>query len=297
MRTPVAFLIFNRPDTTKRVFEAIRQAKPSKLLVVADGPRKNRPDDKKKCADARAVIERVDWDCQVLTNYSDTNLGCKQRVSSGLDWVFSQVEEAIIIEDDCIPHLSFFRFCEELLEYYRDEEKVWHIAGTNLTPISDLKSSFLFSRLVPIWGWATWKRAWQHYDIEMKLWSKYKHSEDLKYFGSQQQNVYQVFENNYHSLIDTWDGQWAFSCVAHQSLSIIPKTNLVTNIGFRSDATHTKGKSKFASIPVRGLDFPLVKPLNMIPNQEFDEKFLSFLNGSEFSLVSKIKQLIRKTVL
>ena len=115
IRTPVAFLVFNRPDTTERVFEAIRLARPPKLLVVADGPRAHRPDDDTKCQATRAIIERVDWPCEVLKNYSEANLGCRTRVSSGLDWVFSTVEEAIILEDDCLPHPTFFRFCEELL--------------------------------------------------------------------------------------------------------------------------------------------------------------------------------------
>ena len=131
MRTPVAFLIFNRPDATRRVFESIRDAKPPLLLVVADGPRPDRPDDSRACAEARSLIDRVDWNCEVRTNYSDVNLGCGKRVSSGIDWVFQQVEEAIILEDDCVPDPTFFRFCEELLEKYRHDERISEIGGVN----------------------------------------------------------------------------------------------------------------------------------------------------------------------
>lgn len=131
LKTPVAFIVFKRPDTTEKVFEVIRKAKPPKLLVIADGPRAYRPGEAENCAATRAIIERVDWECEVLKNYSDINLGCKQRVSSGLNWLFDLVEEAIILEDDCLPHLSFFRFCQELLTYYRDEQQITSISGQN----------------------------------------------------------------------------------------------------------------------------------------------------------------------
>ncbi|MBD2254575.1 glycosyltransferase family 2 protein [Nostoc parmelioides] len=293
--TPVAFFIFNRPDLTAQVFEAIRQAKPHKLLVVADGARF--PEEEEKCLKTRQVIKNVDWDCEVLTNFSDTNLGCKYRVSSGLDWVFSQVEKAIILEDDCLPEPSFFAFCEELLEYYYNHEQIMHLAGTNLIPQPHLNTSFLFSRLVPIWGWATWRRAWNHYDIEMKLWNKYKTENDIYYFGKQANNVYNVFESNYLNQIDSWDGQWAFNCVANQGLTIIPKINLIKNIGFREDGTHTKAASHICSIPVQSIDLPLIKPLETIPNKEFDEKFLEFSNRpNPPSLTKSLKNLVKNWI-
>jgi hypothetical protein len=159
VNTPIAFFIFNRPDTTARVFEAIRQAQPSKLLVVADGPRSTRPGEAEKCAATRAIIDQVDWECEVLTNYSDVNLGCRHRVSSGLDWVFEQVEEAIILEDDCLPHPTFFRFCEELLEWYRHDHRIVAISGDNFqNGHQSGEFSYYFSRYVHIWGWATWRR-------------------------------------------------------------------------------------------------------------------------------------------
>jgi hypothetical protein len=184
IKTPVAFLVFNCPDTTIRVFEEIRCARPPKLLVVADGPRADRPGEADKCQAVRAVIETVDWPCEVLKNYSDVNLGCKIRVSSGLDWVFEQVEEAIILEGDCLPHPTFFRFCEELLETYRDDERIGMISGDNFQfGRKRGDASYYFSRYNHIWGWASWRRAWQHYDRNMAIWPKFRDDHWLNGFG------------------------------------------------------------------------------------------------------------------
>jgi hypothetical protein len=171
LSTPVAFIIFNRPDTTARVFEAIRRAEPPQLLIVADGPRVDRPSDVERCAAARAVIERVDWDCEVLTNYAEANMGLADRVSSGLDWVFSLCDRAIVLEDDCLPDPSFFRFCDELLDRYRDDERVMAISGDNFQlGRRRTRYSYYLSRYNHCWGWATWRRGWQHYDHRMQLW-------------------------------------------------------------------------------------------------------------------------------
>lgn len=279
MKSPVVLLVFNRPDTSRQVFETIRQAKPPKLLVVADGPRPHKPGEAEKCAEVRSIINTVDWDCEVITNYADTNLGCKLRISSGLDWVFSLVKEAIILEDDCLPDLSFYRFCDELLEAYRYDSQVMHIGGTNLNPINSLDSSFLYSRLVPIWGWATWRRAWQYYDIDMQLWPSYRELSDIDYFGTEAKEVYRAFQANYCHQVDSWDGQWVFSCLVNNGLSLIPKTNLVKNIGFSKDATHTTKTPSYASTPIHPLDFPLKVPETKSPNQEFDQQYLRILNN------------------
>ena len=162
LRTPVALLIFNRPDTTERVFNAVAKARPSKLLVVADGPRDSRPGEAARCEQTRAIIKRVDWDCEVITNFADRNMGCKLRVSSGIDWIFEQVEEAIILEDDCLPDPSFFRFCDEMLERYRDNERVGMVSGGNLQFGRHRGTgSYYFSKYTHIWGWASWRRAWK----------------------------------------------------------------------------------------------------------------------------------------
>jgi hypothetical protein len=295
LTTPVVLLIFNRPDLTRILFTSVARARPKKLLVVADGPRT--ADEADKCRQCRAIVEKVDWDCEVLTNFSKSNLGCKRRVSSGLDWAFSEVEEAIILEDDCFPHPTFFRFCQELLDFYRTDPKVMHIAGFNLSPIPKMDASFLFSRLVPISGWASWSRAWQHNDLEMKQWPEYKQSDDLLYFGGQRDYVCRSFEGVFSGGVDTWDTQWAYSCTINYGLSIIPKTNLVRNLGFRPDATHTTGSDWRASIPVQGLRFPLRMPKNMNPDPTFDERYLGLLSGDispPSSLVTRFNRLGRR---
>jgi hypothetical protein len=164
LTTPVAFFIFNRPDTTEQVFSEIVRVKPHKLLVIADGPRSERQGEAEKCSQARSIIDRVNWDCEILTNFSEINLGCKVRVSSGIDWVFEHVEEAIILEDDCLPDPTFFRYCQVMLDHYRNDQRIGMISGDNFqNGIKRNMDSYYFSRYVHIWGWATWRNRWQNY--------------------------------------------------------------------------------------------------------------------------------------
>lgn len=239
--SPVIFCIFNRPDLTEQVFKKIREAKPRILLVVADGPRT--AEEVTRCHEVRKIIEMVDWDCQVLTKYSDHNLGCGRCISSGLDWAFSIVEEAIILEDDCLPAPSFFPFCQSLLEYYRNDERIMHISGNNFQHcISRTDSSYYFSKYSHNWGWATWRRAWKYYDYEMKSWLEFKRMEMIETVC---ENIFEqlkwtiIFDQVHEGKIDTWDYQWLFTCWLNNGFSIIPNVNLVSNIGFGSDATHT----------------------------------------------------------
>ncbi len=274
LNTPVAFLIFNRPDTTAMVFEAIRQARPPQLLVVADGPRANRPEEEPLCQATRAVIEGVDWPCEVLTNYSDVNLGCKTRVSSGLDWVFSNVDEAIILEDDCLPHPTFFRFCEELLERYRDDDRVMMIAGTNkLFGRRSISTSYYFSRYVHVWGWASWKRAWKYYDVGMKAWPEIRDGGSLNGIFREKRVArywHRMFERVYHGGVDTWDYQWTFACLIQNGVTILPNVNLISNIGFGSMATHTQGRSVYAGMKTESMLFPLKHPVSLIRDEQAD---------------------------
>jgi len=265
MKTPVALIIFNRPDCTAQVLEAIAQAKPEKLLVVADGPRQNRPDDVEKCAATRAVIERVDWDCEVLTNYSDVNLGCRNRPVTGINWIFEQVEEAIIFEDDCLPHPSFFPFCAELLERYRHDQRVMMIGGINF--LGEWKSpfqSYYFSLLGGTWGWATWRRAWQLNDPEIKVWPQVLDARVLEQlFPNPRHFAYwrDIFQQAYNGFLeDVWDYQWLFTCWINGGYRLFPEVNLVSNIGFREDATHTFGDHPLANMPTREITFPLKHP-------------------------------------
>ncbi|HEX2999901.1 MAG TPA: glycosyltransferase family 2 protein, partial [Armatimonadota bacterium] len=252
LQAPVVFIIFNRPEPTKKVFAAIAAAKPKKLFIVADGPRPNRIEDVEKCQLARAVTESVDWECEVHRNYAETNMGCGKRIASGLDWVFSQVEEAIIIEDDCVPTLSFFWFCQELLARYHDDTRVMQISGDNFNShIQWTPYSYYFSELSHNWGWATWRRTWQHFDLYMKLWPEIKSAELLKCSSSNLEYRWltRLFTHRYSNPFDNWDEQLLFCCRIQNGLTIMPSKNLVTNIGSGMDSTHTGLNNHYVNVP------------------------------------------------
>lgn len=276
LNTPVAFIIFNRPDTTERVFTEIAKAKPPKLLVVADGPRAKRVGEAEKCAATRAIIKRVDWDCEVLTNFSEVNLGCKLRVSSGIDWVFEQVEEAIILEDDCLPDPTFFRFCQELLERYRDDQRIGMISGDNFQ-FGNRQSddSYYFSKYVHIWGWATWRDRWtKSYDVTLAKWPRVRDEARLAdMVGEKREAAFwqKIFERVHRGEIDTWDYQWVFANWVEGRINILPSVNMVSNIGFSEDATHTTGASDLANLATEPTDFPLKHPLGVFKNIQADQ--------------------------
>jgi hypothetical protein len=274
LKKPVVFIIFNRPDTTARVFQEIARAKPEKLLVIADGPRADRPGEAEACFQARAVVEQgLDWDCEVLVNYADRNLGCKKRVSSGLNWAFDQVEEAIILEDDCLPDATFFRFCSELLDRYRDETRVFMISGDNFQLGKKRTSdSYYFSQLTHIWGWASWRRAWRLYDSEMSQWAGMRDSDwllhvlkDRKWADHWQMLFDVTFRNG-----QTWDYQLQFACWLNQMLAIQPDRNLISNIGFGEQATHTSEASWVAGLATVSMRFPLQHPTSIVQNSAAD---------------------------
>lgn len=274
LNTPVALIIFNRPATTERTFAEIAKARPPKLLVIADGPRPDRIGEAARCSATRAIVERVDWPCEVLTNYSDVNLGCKYRVSSGLDWVFEQVPEAIILEDDCLPEPTFFRFCEELLVRYRHDERVAMISGDNFQfGQNRVDASYYFSRYTHIWGWASWRRAWKHYSVNASEWPGLQDSkwlETLFETASEQKYWENIFQAVYKGKIDTWDYQWMMTSWIKGMTSIIPNANLISNIGFGVDATHTFGNSIFDRMSVDAMRFPLQHPMLPIANKDAD---------------------------
>lgn len=225
LNTPIAFLIFRRPDLTARVFAAIRQAQPRQLFIVADGARNE--EENLLCQQARAVTEVIDWDCEVFRNYANENLGCRKRVSSGLDWVFAQVEEAIILEDDCLPHPSFFRYCQELLDYYREDERIWCISGDNFQDGQWRgDGSYYFSNFNHCWGWASWRRAWNKYDHDLANWEKFR---DRQYLNSILDSELEIkyWQNTFEQLYETgkpntWDYPWTFTCWQNSGLTILP---------------------------------------------------------------------------
>lgn len=314
LETPVVLIVFQRPDLTAKLLEVVRQVRPSKLLVIADAPRANRAGEAEKCAAVRAIIDRIDWDCEVLKNYAEVNLGCGLRIATGLDWVFDRVEEAIILEDDCIPHPSFFYFCEELLEKYRHDPKVMTICGTKLndnnaigflSSYNPLAPSYYFSQYFGTWGWATWRRAWQHFDFEMKRFPELLARDWFSQFfpnkreaGYWQRELEEVYRKAH-----TWDYQWELACWLENGLHVIPKVNLIANIGSGISATHTQDCYGLGiDIPVRAMSFPLEHP-QAVARDELADRFTqkAILAADRPSLIyrarRKLKNIFREKLL
>ena len=272
---PIIFLVFNRPGTTARVFEQIAKVRPPKLLIVADGPRANRPDDAVNCALVRKIFDKIDWPCEVYRDFSNTNLGCRQRVSSGLDWAFELVDSAVILEDDCLPSMSFFLFCQELLNKYRDDHRVLLISGDNFQLNREVTNdSYYFSKYVHIWGWATWRDRWRGgYDVDLKDWPEVRRQVIRgRVFGGllETRHWTRIFDRVFSGEIGTWDYQLGYLNFLSRRVSIIPSKNLVQNIGFSGDATHTVGWSEFAHLVREEIWFPLIHPKNMVVNYQAD---------------------------
>lgn len=272
LNTPIALIIYNRPSLTKKVFEQVAIARPKRLLLIADGPKSN--EDKILCTASRAVID-VNWPCKVSYNYSDINLGCRQRVSSGLDWVFDNVESSIILEDDCVPNRSFFRFCQDLLNKYKYDPRISMISGNNTLPKDfPISDSYYFSRFALIWGWATWRRSWEKYDVNVLEWPTIRDS-SLLLDIHKNKDVSEAWRKRIDKVFhghDTWDHQWSLACWKNDGIIIHPSSNLVTNIGFGCDATHTKHveDAKYLSMPTKELKFPLRHPKYISVNRDAD---------------------------
>lgn len=273
LTTPVIFAIFSRPDTTLKVFERIRKARPPKLFIFADGPREDKPGEAEKCLQCRAVKNMVDWNCKVYTNFAKVNLGCRRRMSSGITWAFENVDEAIILEDDCLPNLSFFRFCQEMLEKYRNDNRVISIGGANHGNTEPFDESYNFVEGTGgIWGWATWKRGWEVYDDDMTMWPECRKKEWLrKIYTQDHRYVHAIneYQMTYEGKIDSWAYRFGLAAMLNHYLGIIPKVNLVRNIGFKFDATHTINPfDKAAFFMDEELKFPLTHPKIMFPRNK-----------------------------
>jgi hypothetical protein len=292
--TPILFLIFNRPDTTERVFQQIRALKPKRLFVSADGPRSHIPGEAELCTQTRSIIKQIDWDCEVKTRFSEKNQGCKIGVSSGIDWFFQNVVEGIILEDDCLPDITFFNFCEILLNYYRNDSRIMHICGTNF---QDGKirgtGSYYFSAINHVWGWATWKRAWDKYDVNIENYPELLEQKVISsMYSSPKMEKYwrKNFKLVHSKRKDTWDFQWQYAVSVHHGLAIIPNKNLVSNIGFDTNATHTI--DDFHPCANRKLDSinTLNHPMFFVPDLRAD--YYTFRKYMSPKKLKKLQQLI-----
>jgi len=298
LQTPVVFLVFNRPECTASSFAAIHAARPARLYVVADGPRADRPTDAALCVEVRALVERgVDWPCEVIREYAPANLGLARRVSSGLDAVFARETEAIILEDDCVADPTFFPFCTELLERYRDEPKIGQISGASFQVAgSDHPASYFYSRYPDCWGWATWRRAWRHYDHSMSFWRQPPARDWLAgRITDPAERRYWVhsFDATASGRLESWAYRWILALWQQECLSVTPYRNLVSNIGFGAAATHTQEATDLAARPVFPLTFPLVHPRSMVCDVEADAQ--TSRNGYRRpSLAGRIQRRIRK---
>lgn len=281
LRVPVLLVIFNRPGTTKLVFEAIRSAKPPRLYIAADGPRAGVDTDIQDCAEARKIADCVDWPCEVKTLFREQNLNCGVAPSSAFTWFFEHEEEGIILEDDCLPSQSFFWYCQELLEKYRDDTRVMHIGGNNFLDgwQKDRDYSYYFSRSGHIWGWATWRRAWKYFDFDISLYQSMKKKDYFSnFFLNWPEKLYRLrkFDKTVkgNRRPDWWDYQWDFARYIHSGLAIVPAINLVKNIGFGGIATHTKNeKSNSARLQAGDIPLPLRHPPFILRDMESDSRY------------------------
>ncbi|AOC93297.1 hypothetical protein BB050_00141 [Flavobacterium anhuiense] len=286
-KSPVLFLIFNRPDVTELVFEQIKKQQPQKLYIAADGPRNDRFNEKELCNETRSIINKIDWDCEVKTLFRDENLGCKYAVSSAINWFFDNEEEGIILEDDCLPSDDFFVFCDTMLEKYRFDTRIRHIGGSNLQMGQKHgKDSYYFSNLTHVWGWASWRRAWNDYDVELSRYKDIDAENSFKLIFSDPIVVdswKSIFDKMLRSEIDTWDYQWTITNFFNNSLSIIPNVNLISNIGFGVNATHTiNADDCFSNLKTEKLD-DITHPIIVLPSKTAD----FFTMAREFNVERK----------
>lgn len=271
--TPVLLIIFKRPELTQLVFNEIRKVKPKKLFIFADGPRKGLKTEAEKCQAARDVINQVDWECQVKTNFSKTNLGCFIAGTSAINWFFNNVKAGIILEDDCLPNQSFFWFCQELLTKYQDDKRIMMIGGS-CSPVnqSSVKESYYFSKLASIWGWATWRRAWKLIDLNLSDFPKFKKQEQIKNIFNDKITrsfwLNKIFES--YKSGEAWDFTWAYAILKQNGLCICPTKNLISNIGWGSEGIHAKyTDSVFNQVKTEKIN-KIIHPSFIIPNMEID---------------------------
>lgn len=292
--TPILFLIFNRPDTTQMVFNRIKEIKPQRLYVAADAPRKNMKNEEEKCNETRAIINNIDWECEVKTLFREENLGCKKAVSEAITWFFEQEEMGIILEDDCLPDLSFFPFCKELLIRYKDDNRVGHIGGNCFLPEVIKNTSYDFSSITHIWGWATWRRVWQNVNINFPFWNEEKKRHKDLFYNKMEEIYFTSFISdaiNQRNGLNPWGVFYYYSLRLQNQISIYPSVNLVTNIGLNDpNATHTKKNNNKLFVSSTPINFPLRHPVYILNNKKLNDKAIK---NNFFSFTRIVRYYLR----
>jgi hypothetical protein len=281
---PVALICFNRPAQTARAMEALRKARPPKLYVIADAARQNIATDQARCAEVRAIVTQIDWPCDLVTDFASINMGCRDRIISGLNRAFQENERLIVIEDDCVPHPDFFRFAQEMLEHYAENSRVFAISGDNFQPHTpSTRTSYYFSRIFHCWGWASWRDRWQAIDFSMSQWPRLRDSDWLiKTLGTPvaAEHYRQAFDETFQKKNNSWAYRASFASLVGDLVNILPSVNMVTNIGVDEDATHTRDNTGFEGRAAYGLDFPLTHPISMEVNEAADRDTFNRMGGA-----------------
>lgn len=295
LNAAVLFLVFNRLETTKLVFEAISEAKPPRLYIAADGARGYKEGETEKVQAVRHfILENINWECDVKTLFRDQNLGCKYAVSGAIKWFFENEEQGIILEDDCLPSQSFFWYCEDLLERFKNDQSVYLVSGDARGPEKiNLEEDYSFCKYPMIWGWASWSRVWEKYDPEMEDWPILKKNliPSISIYKPTRKFWSNIFVRMFKKEIDTWDYQFCYLLLKNKSRCIVPRINLITNIGFGLDATHTfNSESESANRKRYEINFPLNHSLNL--NSE--RKLNDFLDRNEFSTKHILVRFVNK---
>ena len=303
---PILLIIFKRLNTTKQLLTILQQIKPRQLFIAADGPRPNVAGEDEQCNIVRKyVVENINWDCKVETLFHDINLGCGKAPAQAITWFFKHIDMGIILEDDCLPNLSFFKFMEELLNKYKDDTRIMQISGTNRLIKFETSNSYVFTNWSSEWGWATWRRAWKYYDFNIKFFieNKNKTINILKYIYYKEHwynSIYDILMQTVNNPnISWWDYQWGFIKNINSGLTIIPKYNLVANIGFDEDSTHTFDKtSSFFNMPCFELEYPLIHPDYIHCDIDYDLIILEkhFPSPPKASFFSRIKKIIKRII-
>ncbi|WP_126172650.1 hypothetical protein [Altericroceibacterium xinjiangense] len=291
---PVLFIVFNRKDTSLEVLSAISDARPTRLYVAGDGARADRPGEAEQIEEVRrAVLEAIDWPCEVRTRFQDENLGCRRGVIAAIDWFFANEEEGIILEDDVVPSPDFFRFCAEMIERYRDEPRVMMVSGFNPLGAGVRSSTYLFSSLGSIWGWASWRDAWARYDVGMTGWNPALATRLRQRHGrATARYLSHMFDFHLRHNVDTWDTQWTFTIQAHDGLAVLPEANLIRNIGVVG--THSSIETRNHNVAHGEIIWPLAaKTREPIDDPEYRKRLTEEILGSAM-LVSALSQTARK---